>query len=126
MVIAKQKKRVVPERPDETGDERGRCKAVPFGKLRHEKASPADFFSEDSRKIHNDADRCREEEVEGDREPRRHRPEPEVLRDKVHEMLVVKAPEPGKPDERVAGGSICEWDQVANDLVTGLAPFPTE
>ena len=43
-----------------------------------------------------------------------------------HKLLVVKAPEPGKPDEPITDGCVCEWDQVASDLIPSLSPLPTE
>src|SRR6476469_5684247 len=64
------------ECPDDTGNDRGRRQTVLFGKLWHKKAPPADFFTEHSRSTRDDADRCRKQEVEGDRETGRHRPEP--------------------------------------------------
>src|ERR1041384_6097649 len=99
--MRKQKNGIVPQRPDQSGNDSGCRKAVPLRKFRHEKSSPANLFSKHRSAVLYYSDRCGEKEIKSNAHPRAHRAKSKVLGKTFDKLPVIKNTYSSEPYEGI-------------------------
>jgi hypothetical protein len=82
-IRTEQENGVVPEGPNDPGNEGSDNEAVALGEFGHKESTPAYFFAQDGGKVLDNANRGREKEIERDICPLRKRAESKVLGDQI-------------------------------------------
>src|SRR5689334_24419995 len=94
-------------------------------KFRHEEAAPTDLFAKNGGEIFDHGNRCRKAEIQRDSGPSRKGAESKLLGEEVNERLVVELCETGRPCEDVYRCGISKRNEIANDFVSCVSPFPS-
>src|SRR5438270_11741818 len=94
-------------------------------KFRHEKAAPTDLFPKNGSEIFDHGNRCRKAKIQRDGGPCGKGAESKLFREEGNKWFVVELSKSTSPCEHVYGCGISKRDEITNNFISRVAPFPS-